>query len=148
MTKSPIITRAKPKANSRNKGASFERTIAQELELLTGISFKRDIEQYRAGEHGDLIADDAAWPFTVECKRYAQGAGCLDAWKDQATRAAAAANKLPAVVFKFDRIPVRVAVPFSAIAVAYGGTDETGEWANISLQGFAHLAAEIMAVRA
>lgn len=142
------ITRAKPKANSRAKGASFERTIAQELELLTGVSFKRDIEQYRAGDHGDLIASDPAWPFTIECKRYANGAGCLDAWKDQATRAANAANKLPCVVFKFDRIPVRVAVPFTAIAEAYGGNDTSGEWANISLQGFAHLAAEIMAVRA
>lgn len=142
------ITRAKPKANSRNKGAAFERSIAQELELLTGVKFKRDIEQYRAGDHGDLIADDPAWPFTVECKRYASGAGCLDAWKDQATRAAVASGKLPAVVFKFDRIPVRVAVPFAAIALAYGGTDDSGEWANISLQGFAHLAAEIMAVRA
>lgn len=143
-----VQARAKPKANSRAKGASFERAIAQELELLTGVSFKRDIEQYRAGEHGDLIASDPAWPFTVECKRYAQGAGCLDAWKDQASRAANASGKLPAVVFKFDRIPVRVAVPFTAIAEAYGGNDTSGEWANITLQGFAHLAAEIMAVRA
>ncbi len=141
------ITRAKPKANSRVKGATFERAVAQELELLTGVRFKRDIEQYRAADHGDLIPDNAAWPFIVECKRYANGAGCLDAWKDQATRAAIAAGKLPCVVFKFDRTPIRVAVPFAAIAMAYGGRDSSGEWANISLQGFAHLAAEIMAVK-
>lgn len=143
-----VAARTKPKANSRAKGAAFERAVAQELELLTGVGFKRDIEQYRAADHGDLIPNDPAWPFVVECKRYANGGGCLDAWKDQATRAAIAADKLPAVVFKFDRMPVRVAVPFSAIAIAYGGTDDCGEWANISLQGFAHLAAEIMAVRA
>lgn len=141
------ITRTKPKANSRNKGATFERDVARELELLTGISFKRDIEQYRAGEHGDLIASDPAWPFVIECKRYANGAGCLDAWRDQATAAAAAANKIPCVVFKFDRLPIRVAVPFWAIALAYGGEDSSDEWANISLQGLAHLAAEIMAGR-
>ncbi len=138
----------KPKANSRNKGATFERDVARELELLTGVSFKRDIEQVRAANHGDLIANDPAWPFTIECKRYASGAGCLDAWRDQATRAAAAADKIPCVVFKFDRLPIRVAVPFWAIAIAYGGSDSSDEWANISLQGLAHLAAEIMAVRA
>jgi Holliday junction resolvase len=133
--------------NSRNKGATFERDIARELNLLTGVSFKRDIEQYRAADRGDLIADDDAWPFTVECKRYRAGDGCKDAWIAQAVKAAKAAGKLPCVVFKFDRKPIRCAVPFEAIAAALDAKSDSAEWAHISLEGLAYLAREIMAWR-
>lgn len=128
--------------NSRNKGATFERSIAIELELLTGIQFKRDIEQYRAADHGDLIPSDADWPFTLECKRYASGTGCAPAWIIQATKAAKADGRIPAVIFKFDRLPIRVAVPMTAL-----GFDHAG-WAEIDLDILAFLAREIMAGKA
>ena len=35
--------------NGRNKGASFEREVANMLRDELGIGFKRDLEQYRAG---------------------------------------------------------------------------------------------------
>jgi Holliday junction resolvase len=126
---------------SRTKGASFERAIAAELEALTGVRFLRNLEQVRTAAHGDLIADDAGWPFSIECKRMATGVSCLTAWKQQSEEAARLAGKLPAVVFKFDRQPVRVAVPFSAIC----GKGAPAEWAEISLDGLAYLAREIMA---
>lgn len=55
--------------NSRAKGASFEREIAAQLEALTGIRFKRNLEQVRAVDHCDLLADDADWPFSLELDR-------------------------------------------------------------------------------
>jgi Holliday junction resolvase len=128
--------------NSRNKGSSFERDIARELELLTGVSFKRDLEQVRAAEHGDLIASDPAFPFLIECKRYAKGNACLPAWKAQAVTAAKAQGLIPAVVFKFDRLPIRVAVPMQALGHNYDG------WAEIDLPALAYLASELMAARA
>ena len=131
--------------NSRNKGSAFERAIAADLHLLTGITFKRDLEQYRATDHGDLIPSDDAWPFVVECKRYAAGAGCRPAWLQQATKSADAVGKLPCVIFKYDRLPIRCAVPFSAIAAAFGGTAGADEWAETTLDGLAYLAREIMA---
>lgn len=133
--------------NSRNKGASFERTIAAELHLLTGITFKRDIEQYRAADRGDLLPDQDAWPFTIECKAYAAGVGCKPAWKAQAVKAASAAGRFPCVVYKYNRVPVRVAVPMEAIAQAFDCKAHTGctEWADITLEGLAYLAREIMA---
>lgn len=134
-------------ANSRNKGSAFERDVARQLEALTGVSFKRDLEQYRAADHGDLIPNDPAWPFVVECKRYQKGTGCKPAWIAQAAKAAKALGKFPAVVFKFDRLDARVSVPFAAIAEAVGGSDNSDEWANISVNGFAHLASELMAGR-
>ena len=125
--------------NSRNKGSTFERDIARELELLTGIRFKRDIEQYRAADHGDLIPSDPAWPFVLECKRYASGTGCKLEWQAQAGKAAAAEGKLPAVIFKFDRRPVRVSVPFIAL-----GHDRAA-WAEINIDDLAYIARELMA---
>lgn len=131
--------------NSRDKGAKFERQVATALRDLTGVNFRRDLEQYRATDHGDLIPDDDAWPFVLECKAYASGSGCRPAWKEQATKAAKAANRLPCVVYKFDRVPVRCAVPMAAMCAAFGGSDDSGEWADITLDGLAYLAAEIMA---
>jgi hypothetical protein len=131
--------------NSRNKGATFEREIARELHLLTGVSFKRDVEQYRAADHGDLVFDDPAWPFVVECKRYAAGKICAPAWKAQASKAATAVGKLPCVVFRFDRAETRVAVPWAAIAAAYGGATHPEDWTETNLAGLAFLAGEIMA---
>jgi hypothetical protein len=139
---------AKPKANSRNKGAAFEREIAGRLFGLTGVNFKRDLEQYRSADHGDLIPDDASFPFVIECKRYAVGKACKPAWRDQARKAALAANKLPCVVYKFDRAEVWVSVPFAAIAAAFGGSDTPDEWAETTIEGLAFLASEIMAARA
>ena len=134
--------------NSRNKGSAFERSIAADLHLLTGITFKRNLEQVREADHGDLIADDPAWPFSCELKRYASGTGCRPAWVAQSVKAADAAGKLPCVIFKYDRLPIRCAVPFAALAAAFGGTASADEWAEVSLDGLAYLAREIMAGRA
>ena len=51
--------------NGRNKGAQFERQVAKMLHDELGVSFKRDLEQYRAADHGDLIPDDPDFPFTL-----------------------------------------------------------------------------------
>ena len=126
-------------ARSRNKGAAFERAIAAELRDLTGVRFERNLEQCRADVLGDLVPDDPAFPFSLECKRHAAGVSCLTAWKVQAT--AAAGEKIPAVVFKFDRQPIRVAVPLNAIHPALPGD----EWAEVTLPGLAYLARELMA---
>ena len=56
--------------NGRNKGASFERSIANMLFADLRLNAKRDIEQYRAVDHGDIITDDETWPYVIECKKY------------------------------------------------------------------------------
>lgn len=128
--------------NSRNKGAAFEREIAAMLFDLTGITFKRNLEQSREAGHGDLNPDDPAWPFSLELKRYASGTGCKPEWKAQAITAADKAGLIPAVVYKFDRREIRCSVPFAAI-----GSD-CAEWFDCSLNGLAYLAREIMADKA
>jgi len=128
-------------ANSRNKGSGFERAIARDLEAITGVKFERNLEQVRSAAQGDLTPSDPAFPFLIECKRYAAGTNCLTAWKVQASAAAAMSSKIAAVIFKFDRQPVRVAVPLASLCA---GADHT-EWAEITLSGLAYVAQEMMA---
>ena len=97
--------------NSRTKGSSFELQLARELQLELNISFRRDLEQYRASEHGDLIPSNDNFPFLIEAKRYSKGAvGGSAAWWDQAVAAARRADKLPCLVYKYDRKPVRFVI--------------------------------------
>lgn len=132
--------------NSRNKGSSFERDIARELHLLLGVSFKRDLDQYREKDRGDLIADSDAFPFVIECKRYANGSGCKPTWWAQANKAALEAQKFPAVIFKYDRKPVRVAVSarHAVECITRRKWSAENHLIEIDIEGFAYLCREGM----
>ena len=127
--------------NGRTKGSAFERQVAKELFLLTGVTFKRDLEQCRDAGRGDLVPDDNNFAFLIECKRYASGTGCKPEWKEQASRAAKAAGLIPAVVWKYNHRPIACSIPLSALCPAM----PADQWADITLRGLAHLAAEKMA---
>ena len=120
--------------NGRNKGADFERSSAKELFLELGISFKRDLEQTREAGHADLIPDDPAFPFVLELKRYAHGPiSGTDKWWQQVTTAANKTGKRPALIYKYDRQPIRVVVELQGVRC------------NISFEDFCYLARETMA---
>lgn len=134
--------------NSRDKGKAFELDIAKRLFLLSGISFKRNIEQVRAQDQSDLIPDDPAFPFALELKAYATGVGPRNEWIAQVEKAAAKIGKHPALIWKFNRQPIRVAVRINAVAAAFGAECDQDEWLHMTLDAFAMLASEIMARRA
>jgi Holliday junction resolvase len=122
--------------NSRTKGAAFEREIAKLLflELGIGISFRRDLRQYQTSGHGDLIPSDPAFPFELELKKYAKGPiNGPDKWWEQVCTAATRTNKRPALIYKYDRQPIRVVVEMQGIRC------------NISFEDFCYLTREIMA---
>lgn len=120
--------------NSRTKGATFEREVAKMLFLELGIGFKRDLRQYQTSGHGDLIPDDPAFPFELELKRYASGPiSGTDNWWKQVTTAAARTGKRPALIYKYDRQPIRVVVELQGVRC------------NISFEDFSYLTREIMA---
>mgnify|MGYP007073304452 FL=1 len=58
--------------NGRNKGAAFEREVAALIDQHLGVRVKRDLEQYRESQHGDLLGLDG---WVIECKRYAMANG-------------------------------------------------------------------------
>lgn len=120
--------------NGRTKGAAFEREVAKMLLLELGISFKRDLRQYQEADHGDLVPDDPAFPFELELKRYAKGPiSGTDNWWKQVTTAANKTGKKPALIYKYDRQPIRVVVELQGVR------------ANISFEDFCYLAREDMA---
>ena len=131
--------------NSRAKGAQFERSIANYLtDELCGANekFVRDLEQYREGDHGDIIAQGMSnFPFIIECKRYKSGDGMRPDWWGQAKRAATRAGKLPCVIYKFDHRDVRVVVPLNAVMREQ---DDNGFVAVLDLEGFVYLIREMM----
>ena len=133
-------------ANSRNKGASFERTIGTFLDLELGISFKRNLEQSREAHHADLIADDPQFPFVIECKRYA-GGSFQPAWWAQVSKAAEVSGKIPCVIYKFDRQPIRVAVDWGAIGAMTGVDLNDDGLIYMDLPSFCFMSREIMARR-
>ena len=130
--------------NGRNKGASFEREIGGLLHDELGIKFKRDLEQYRAADHGDLLADDPDFPFVIECKRYASGTGCKPAWWQQAKAAASAVGKMPCVIYKYDRREIRCVIEFTALYQMIGSSFESEHQAEMTLGAFCYAAREIM----
>ena len=121
-------------ADSRAKGAGFERDIAKLLFLELGVGFKRDVRQYQESEHGDLMPDDPAFPFELELKRYASGPiNGNEKWWQQVTTAAQKSGKRPALIYRYDRQPIRVVVELQGIRC------------NVSFQDFCYLTREIMA---
>ena len=87
--------------NSRNKGAAFEREIAnllnEEFELT--IPLKRILEQTREKFLPDLIL--GRWH--LECKRYGQGNEPIENWWNQVLDSIKE-RELPALIYKFNNI--------------------------------------------
>jgi len=117
--------------NGRVKGANFEREICRMFaaELSSDarvVEPKRDLEQYRAAEHGDVIGIDG---WTVECKRYSSNAGngYKPAWWAQVTEAANASGTEPVLIYKYDRQPIKCVVRLSSINADFSGKDNVAE---------------------
>jgi len=110
--------------NGRNKGASFERQCALMIKENLGIEVKRDLEQYRQGDRGDLIGIDGV---VIECKRYkmANGGHYHDDWWQQVVKASEAINAQPMLIYKYDRADPKVVVRLSFINPEYAGMSET-----------------------
>ena len=128
--------------NSRNKGLRFELQIASQLHDELGIKLHRDLEQTRTADHGDLISNDPSWPFCIECKRYAKGYLPKDEWWEQVCTASDLVRKIPILVYKFDRLPIRVRVPIAFVQLEK--TYDKRYVADLDLPTFCYLVREIL----
>lgn len=116
--------------NARNKGSAYERDVRNRLVDSLGLEFSRVFSQWAEAGLPDLVCEDDAFPFVIECKRYKAGSTFASpAHWDQACRAATKAGKIPALVYKFDRLPERWRVPINALAQlsAYNPAQDTAE---------------------
>ena len=98
--------------NSRNKGASFEREIANNLNESINLKkpLKRILEQTREKHLPDLILGN----WFLECKRYGQGAEPLESWWDQVIKSTPE-GCLPALIYKFNHRPIKVRIPLYSV---------------------------------
>jgi len=109
---------------SRNKGAAFERWVANTLteELGLDVPLRRNLSQYQAHSLPDLVLP----PFVIECKAYAvNGAGTWyqeDWWQQCVTASEAEDGLLPCLIYKYDRHKPRIVLPLGAIGVQWIGT--------------------------
>ena len=94
--------------NSRNKGAAFERQIANALieDLNLQNPVKRILEQTRTKELPDLML--GTW--CIECKAYGAGAEPRPDWWDQVLASSSGQGLKPALVYKFNNRPIKVRV--------------------------------------
>ena len=99
--------------NSRAKGANFEREIGnllvQDLNLTNPV--KRILEQTRTKELPDLRL--GRWCF--ECKRYGDGGEPPKDWWEQVLRSCSEESLMPALIYKFNRRPIKVRLLASSI---------------------------------
>ena len=99
--------------NSRNKGAAFERQIANALisDLNLQNPVKRILEQTRTKELPDLTL--GTW--CIECKAYGAGAEPRPDWWEQVLASSSGQGLKPALVYKFNNRPIKVRVLANSI---------------------------------
>ena len=101
-------------ADSRQKGAAFERDIVKRINTFAsdhdlGFSCKRNLDQYQAKDLCDIEIPGHA----IECKAYKSGWWYSPAWWDQVC--AACGDNTPVLVYKFNNKAIRVCLPLYAI---------------------------------
>tara|TARA_Y100000401_G_C8231747_1_gene178455 strand:+ start:137 stop:571 length:435 start_codon:yes stop_codon:yes gene_type:complete len=103
-------------ADSRNKGAVFERDIVKRLNQFfedhnSDIRCKRNLDQYQTNNLCDIELSEL--DLAIECKAYKSGWWFAPAWWNQVCEAAQ--DKTPILVWKFNNKPIRVTLPIYAI---------------------------------
>ena len=110
--------------NVRRKGSGFEREIASLIYDHLGVKVQRDLEQYRASDHGDLIGLEG---WVIECKRYKEQTNKehRNVWWEQVYKASISLQQKPVLIYKFDRQAIRCVVLLSSIHCDYANQTYT-----------------------
>jgi N-dimethylarginine dimethylaminohydrolase len=80
---------------SRQRGATYEREVANEIFDMLGVRIKRNLKQYQQSEEGDLILGQ----YLIECKRRKKIA--VHEFMDQAVKACDP-GQTPVVIMRAD----------------------------------------------
>lgn len=94
--------------NSRNKGASFERSVSSMIYDELGIKTKRNLDQYQSKGNYDLVGLDG---YALELKRYAKITDAMKRNFWQQAVAQAKNDEVPVLIYKADRQEIRVVIP-------------------------------------
>ena len=108
-------------ADSRQKGAAFERSIINAIKDNLGDKLpempKRNLSQYQTKGQSDIIIPG----FAIECKAYAKGYVHKKDWWVQACEQSG--DLEPVLVYKYDYQEPRAVLSLSVISKDYDYTD-------------------------
>ncbi len=99
-------------ADSRNKGASFERKICKLIKQNLNYDAKRNIDQYQAKGQPDIVIP--GW--SIECKAYLKGTTFKRAWWEQAKESAASLNLTPVLIYKYNNCPIKCVISLNVLS--------------------------------
>ena len=99
-------------ADSRNKGASFERQICKLIKQNLNYDAKRNLDQYQSKGMADIIIP--GW--SIECKAYLKGTTFKRAWWEQAKESAATLNLTPVLIYKYNNCPIKCVISLDVLS--------------------------------
>jgi len=124
---------------SRDKGASFERWLCNEIDQHLGFKPKRNLSQYQTKGQSDIIIPG----FAIEAKCYAKGYTHRKDWWVQACEQAG--DLEPVLVYKYDYQEPRAVISLSLISKDF---DYTGMTCTVSLPDLFYIIREKLAEQA
>ncbi len=95
-------------ANSRDKGAAFERKICSLIKDALGYDARRNLDQYQVGG-----ADIEIPGWSIECKAYQKGTIFKSSWWEQCKNNAN--DKRPVLIYKFNNHPIKCVIQLEVI---------------------------------
>ena len=99
-------------ADSRNKGASFERKICKLIKDNLNIDAKRNLDQYQAKGQSDIVIP--SW--SIECKAYQKGTTYKQSWLEQTRESAKLLGLTPVLIYKFNNCPIKCVIPIDVLS--------------------------------
>ena len=99
-------------ADSRNKGASFERKICKLIKDNLNIDAKRNLDQYQAKGQADIVIP--GW--SIECKAYQKGTAYKQSWLEQTRESAKLLGLTPVLIYKFNNCPIKCVIPIDVLS--------------------------------
>jgi len=99
-------------ADSRNKGASFERKICKLIKDNLNIDAKRNLDQYQDKGQADIVIP--SW--SIECKAYQKGTTFKPSWWVQTKESAATLKLTPVLIYKFNNCPIKCVIPIDVLS--------------------------------
>ena len=99
-------------ADSRNKGASFERKICKLIKDNLNIDAKRNLDQYQAKGQADIVIP--SW--SIEYKAYLKGTTFKRSWWEQAKESAASLNLTPVLIYKYNNCPIKCVISLNVLS--------------------------------
>lgn len=136
--------------NSRNKGASAERQLANLIADELGVRLIRNLEQSRSGGHDLIPHPDETGPvarqlarYAIECKRYSKASpGLMKGWWAQAELQSEACGLVPVLAYRADRAAWRFVLPMSELMQELPRWPGLAYTVEVSVDAFAALVRE------